>query len=82
MRPVRECSTWDGVGLRNKARQQQHGFPRMISPGGPYLAKTALYMAASFTDGATKDAILRDADTGDMYTSRPIKAREVTNLRM
>ena len=82
MRPVREWSTWDGVGLRNESHQQQHGFPGMIHPGSPYSAKTALYMAASLTEGATRDAILRDADTRDRHTSRPGKAREVTNLRM
>ena len=72
MRPVSEWSD----------ESQQHGFPVRIHPGGAYSAKTALYMAASLTEGATRDAILRDADTRDRHKSRPNKAREGTNLRM
>ena len=82
---MRSDSEWlprNGVGLRNVTHHQQHGFQGGIHPGGPYSAKTALYMAASLTEGATRDAILRDADTRDRHASRPGKAREVTNLRM
>ena len=82
MRPISEWFTWDRVCLRNESHQLQNGFPGMIHPGGPYSAKTALYMAPLLTEGATRDAILRDADTRDRHTSRPGKAREVTNLRM
>ena len=82
MRPVSEWSTRDGVGLWNETHQQQHDFSGRMHPGGPYSAKTALYMAASLTEGATRDAILRDADTRVRHTSRPGKTREVTNLRM
>ena len=47
---------------------------------GPYSAKTALYMAASLTEGAFR-AILREADAKELNSRRPGKAREAANLR-
>ena len=49
---------------------------------GPYSAKTALYMAASLTDGAARDVILREADAKELNSRRPGRAREAANLRM
>ena len=52
------------------------------TPRGPYSAKTALYMAASLTDGAARDVILREADAKEVNSRRPGRAREAANLRM
>ena len=49
---------------------------------GPYSAKTALYMAASLTDGAARDVMLREADAKELNSRRPGRAREAANLRM
>ena len=49
---------------------------------GPYSAKTVLYMAASLTEGAARDVILREADAKELNSRRPGRAREAANLRM
>ena len=36
------------------------------TPSGPYSAQTALYMAASLTDGAARDVTLREADAKEL----------------
>ena len=82
MRPVKESSTRDGVCIRNGTHRQQYDLPGLIHTGGSYSAKTALYLAASLTEGATRDASLKAADTRDRHTSRSGKERKVTNIRI
>ena len=38
-------------------------------------------MAASLTEGAARDAILREADAKELNSRRPQRAREAANLR-
>ena len=39
-------------------------------------------MAASLTDGAARDVILREVDAKELNSRRPGRAREAANLRM
>ena len=67
---------------RQDMPRDHNSVPGFLHAGGPYSAKTALYLAASLTEGATRDALLREANTRDKHSKRPGKAREIANLRM